>query len=350
MSSTRLVLLLMATSASLTMALHAWPPLCATCSHHRCSGRSAPPQMQRSSRRMAPKVTARRRSKAVFETRTRVTQNTVSRVALPTAASTAVAYVYFDNLSLLIRSTLDAGTISILQADEAQFIQNFLTSMGLLFTILAGTAYSALYRQQEDIYEALFTEVTEAKSLLEQLCLIGAGRPFYGPALECIKGYVTDDLRRIDLSPAELLSSKPSKDPLERIMLMTSVGVPSVIYDTLRSLRQARAYRLGAMQRKFPALGIALLYLLAGLELLAFPLLGAGFSEGSGEGILALQSLLFASLAGAHVLVLRIVQELWQSAGGVFNVDEVLQQMVFGLEEELVLRVEQNERVDLTSI
>tara|TARA_B110001452_G_scaffold201528_1_gene171611 strand:- start:1970 stop:2911 length:942 start_codon:yes stop_codon:yes gene_type:complete len=292
---------------------------------------------------MAPKVMARRRGKAAFETRTRVTQGTVARVAVPTAASTAFAYIYFDDTSLLIRSALDAGTLSILQADEAQFIQNFLTSMGLLFTILAGTAYSALYRQQEDIYEALFSEVTEAKSLLEQLCLIGAGRPFYGPALDCIKGYVKDDLRRLDVSPAELLSSKPSKDPLERIMLMTSVGVPSVIYDTLRGLRQARAYRLGAMQRKFPALGIALLYLLAGLELLAFPLLGAGFSEGSGEGILALQSLLFASLAGAHVLVLRIVQELWQSNGGVFNVDEVLQQMVFGLEEELQLRVEQNQ-------
>jgi len=41
-------------------------------------------------------------------------------------------------------------------------------------------------------------------------------------------------------------------------------------------LFQARGYRLGAMQRKFPALGIWLLYLLAFVELLAFPLLGAG--------------------------------------------------------------------------
>ena len=43
-------------------------------------------------------------------------------------------------------------------------------------------------------------------------------------------------------------------------------------------------------------------------------------------------------LCGAHMLVLRIIQELWQSSGGVFNVDEVLQQMVYGLEEELELR------------
>merc|ERR1719388_282207 len=72
------------------------------------------------------------------------------------------------------------------------------------------------------------------------------------------------------------------------------------------------------------------------VELLAFPLLGAGTATLS--GVLSLQSFLFAALCGAHVLVLRIIQELWQSSGGVFNVDEVLQQMVFGLEEELAMR------------
>ena len=54
--------------------------------------------------------------------------------------------------SLFIRSTLDVGTIRILQEDDAQFIQNFLTVIGLLFSILAGNAYSALYQQQESIY------------------------------------------------------------------------------------------------------------------------------------------------------------------------------------------------------
>lgn len=37
----------------------------------------------------------------------------------------------------------------------------------------------------------------------------------------------------------------------------------------------------------------------------------------------ASQSFLFACLCGAHMLVLRIIQELWQASGGVFNVDEV---------------------------
>ena len=42
------------------------------------------------------------------------------------------------------------------------------------------------------------------------------------------------------------------QDPLEAIMWMTSVGTPSVIYDTVKWLRQARGARLGAMQRKLP--------------------------------------------------------------------------------------------------
>ena len=66
------------------------------------------------------------------------------------------------------------------------------------------------------------------------------------------------------------------EDPLESIMYMTSVGVPSIVYETVKNLRQARGSRLGAMQRKFPVLGILLLYFLAALELLSFPLLAAG--------------------------------------------------------------------------
>ena len=76
-----------------------------------------------------------------------------------------------ENCRIMLR-TLDIGTIRILQADDAQFIQNFLTVIGLLFSILAGNAYSALYQQQESIYFALFQEVSEAKSLLEQTTLL----------------------------------------------------------------------------------------------------------------------------------------------------------------------------------
>ena len=81
------------------------------------------------------------------------------------------------------------------------------------------------------------------------------------------------------------------------------------------------------------------------VELLAFPLLGAGSFDAAGSvaavsQTINLQSFLFAALCGAHMLVLRIIQELWQSSGGVFNVDDVLQTMGFGLEEELGERME----------
>ena len=89
-------------------------------------------------------------------------------------------------------------------------------------------------------------------------------------------GLPHQDLRRLDISPVERLSAKPVDDPLERILGLTSIGVPSVVYETVRDLRQARGQRLGALQRKFPVLGLSLLYVLAALELFAFPLLGAG--------------------------------------------------------------------------
>ena len=123
-------------------------------------------------------------------------------------------------------------------------------------------------------------------------------------------------------------------------MYLTSVGVPSVVYETVRDLRQARGRRLGAMQRKFPRLGIFLLYLLALLELAAFPLLGAGTTISAPSTILLVQGALFGGLCGATTLVLRIIQELWRTSGGAFNVDDVLQTMVRGLADELDGRAE----------
>ncbi len=109
-----------------------------------------------------------------------------------------------------------------------------------------------LYTQQESIYYALFNEVTEAKSLLEQVALVCQGRSMYRQCLDSISAYVQDDLKMIHLDPAVLLSARPVDDPLESIMYMTSVGIPSSVYETVKSLRQARAARLGALQRKLP--------------------------------------------------------------------------------------------------
>jgi len=89
-------------------------------------------------------------------------------------------------------------------------------------------------------------------------------------------------------------------------MYHTSVGVPSVIYETVRDLHQARGSRLGAMQRKFPRLGIVLLWLLVILELGWFSLLGAGSATVATfpESILLIQAVLFGGLCGATTLVL----------------------------------------------
>jgi hypothetical protein len=141
-------------------------------------------------RKRLAEVARRRDSKRRFEIRTTQAINTLIRVALPTAIASILGLLYFDNVSLYIRSLLDVGAIGMLMADEAQFIQNFLTVIGLLFSILAGNAYSALYEQQEAIYFALFQEVSEAKSLLEQTTLVCQGRPFYQAALHYIRLYV----------------------------------------------------------------------------------------------------------------------------------------------------------------
>ena len=296
------------------------------------------------------------------ETRMRQAMSSFLRVGLPTVGAFLLGLYNFDNLSLFIRSTQEIDSLRMVLLDDAQFVQNFLTVTDLLLAILAGNIYDSLYRQQEAIYFSLFREVSEAKALLEQLTLLGQARPFYTRALRCMQRYVDEDLRRLDVAPQQLLAIGPQDDPLEEIFLLTSIGVPSVLYESLRDLRQARGERLGAMQVKFPNLGINLLYLLAGFELMAFPLLGAGTLSEYGplellpeaaqdnvSGVLSVQAFLFACLCGCFVLVLRIIQELRQSSGGVFNVDDVLQQMVSGLEDELELRLSQAISVSSTA-
>ena len=264
-------------------------------------------------RAMQPEARALR-TRINTQTKIKRTLVTLGRVALPSMIATGLGFEYYDNLSSFIQANwLDANSIKFLSSDEIQFLPSFLTVISLLFSILAGSAYSSLYAQQEAIYFALYAEVSEAKSLLEQMALVCAGRPFYRDALRAMRAYVKQDLRRLDVAPADLMARPPNEDPLEAIMYLTSVGVPSVVYETVRDLRQARGRRLGAMQRKFPRLGIFLLYLLALLELAAFPLLGAGTTISAPSTILLVQGALFGgsapvwkstSVSGAHFSVM----------------------------------------------
>ena len=188
---------------------------------------------------------------------------TILRVGLPSAASGLTAFLFFPIISLGLADLFNnEEVLFVLSTDSSQFIQDMQVVVGFLFSLLIGQTYYFMYQQQESIYNALFSEVSEAKSLLEQSSLVCQGRGFYPQILRSINQYVEEDLKKLrSFEPAVLLSKKPSDDPLESIMYLTSVGLPGTIYDTVRSLRQARAGRLGALQRKLPQLHLTFLWL-----------------------------------------------------------------------------------------
>lgn len=152
-----------------------------------------------------------------------------------------------------------------------------------------------------------------------------------------MQAYVQDDLTKFnDVEPSVLISSRPYDDPLEQILYLTSVGVPSFLYQTVRSLRQARSYRLGALQRKLPQLHMILLWTLAGIVLFTFPLLGAGSQTIGGIGILQVQSWYLGFIVFGISLTMGVVEELRRPGEvGAYNARSTLDLMVKGLEEEL---------------
>ena len=237
-----------------------------------------------------------------------------------------------------MRSAFGVATLAVLSGDQGQFIQNFLSVIGILFSLLIGNTYAFCYNQQVMVYMALFEEVSVAKALLEQATLVCQGRPSYAGVLDDVQRYVDRDLKRADLSPAVLLSTRPRDDPLEATMWQTSVGTPGAIYDTVRWLRRARGERLGAMQRKLPPLHFALLFLLGILEVCAFPLLSAGAATTVGAGALRVEAAMFALMTAALTLTLGVVVQLWRPRGSAYSVDAALAVMVEGLEDELSAR------------
>jgi len=181
-----------------------------------------------------------------------------------------------------------------------------------------------------------------AKSLLEQVALVCQGRDgLYDRILKCVDRYVKEDLTRFnDADPAVLISARPVDDPLEDVLFLTSVGEPSIVYQTVRSLRQARAYRLGALQRKLPSIHMTLLWTLAGIVLFTFPLLGAGSQTIGGPTILVVQSWYLSFIVFGILLTLGVIYELQRPGElGSYNARAVLRVMVKGLEEELEQRM-----------
>jgi len=278
---------------------------------------------------------------------------TLVRVGIPSISLALIAGFLYTPLSLYVANDIihaDQGVFTVVSQDSSQYIQNILTTSGLMFSILTGYTYYFMYQQQEQLFVALFQEVSEAKSLLEQVSLICAGRQMYPQILQCIQTYVEEDLKySTKMDPAEFIATRAvavsrsksvqqkdeEEDPLEAIMYMTSVGTPSQIYDTILSLRRARANRLGALQQKLPDMHILLLKTLAIVVLVTFPVCGAGSQVLGGLGILRVQSIYFGILVFGIAMVLNVISELFKPRGGAYNIDGVLSVMVSGLDEEL---------------
>jgi len=262
----------------------------------------------------------------------------------------------------------------------SEAVSSFIGLVGILYSILVGQVFGFLYSQQEALYYALFDEVTEAKSLLEQVALVSQGRTMYSTCLESIARYVKDDLlggtlttlpsengssngsskkgnkkdpSTPSLTPSLILSARPADDPLEAILYLTSVGIPGQVYDTVRSLRQARARRLGALQRKVPVIHLLMLWILGAILLAGFPtLVGVGSAAVAmnggtigGPSVLTLQGGLFGLATFALVMTKMVLGELWRTKGGAYNVDGVLKVMVRGLQKELEERMVEAKKI-----
>ncbi|KAL7504611.1 hypothetical protein ACHAXN_006891, partial [Cyclotella atomus] len=263
---------------------------------------------------------------------------TLQRILLPSLLASVTSTLFFPPLALFLSYLIaDSASFAVLSVDSSQFVQNFLTVTGLTFSILVGQTYYFMYQQQESVFNSLFSEVTEAKSLVEQVALVCQGRgDMYRVCLGAVRRYVEEDLKDgLGKEPARILSARPMDDPLEIILYLTSVGIPSSIYDTVRSLRQARALRLASLQKKLPPIHLSLLWLLAIIELSSFPVLGAGTQSIGGYNILTVESVMFGILMFGVVVTLNVVGELYIGKGGAYNVDSVLSVMVKGLDEEL---------------
>lgn len=243
--------------------------------------------------------------------------------------------------------------LAIREDNNAQWLQNFFTGIGFIFSLFVAQTFSFLYSQQEQIYLALYSEVSEAKALLEQLTLVCRTRPLYRDMLQDLQKYVRRDLEQISRSPAGLLAGSTldpgQREPLESVLYATSVGVPGAVYETVKSLRQARGARFGALQKKLPEQHFALLSILGALELSVFPVLSVGCAALDTAGppgsdalpghITFFHAVLFGVMTFAVTLTLLVLRDLYNPVGDTYNIAGVLNEMVSGIELELELRI-----------
>ena len=323
---------------------------------------------------------------------------TGAKALAPSIGLAILGTVAFGPLAVWLRTFINGEGLAVLANDEGQYFQNYVNAIDVMFSLLLVNTFAWLYNQQEQLYVSLFAEVSVAKALLEQIAYVSRGRPEYAAQLlENVRRYVDDDLTKLSAEPVTaLLGGSPSNyaDPLEQVlarrgylkpfppraidatrcrwsrvcsmawrltksraiilrshqcaiaasgprraqvMWLTSVGSPGDVYETVRSLREARGQRLGALQRKLPAAHFGLLAVLGVLVLAIFPLLAAatGAAVAPEDGLLRVQAVLFGLMTFAIAVTLAVLYAFWMPAGSAYNVDAVLEVMIDGLRAEI---------------
>ena len=261
------------------------------------------------------------------------------------------ATLAFCPLASALRSLLATPAQDVLKDDMTQFSQNAFAVLLLLFSLLLGETFSMLLDRQDRLCRAIYTEVSEARSLIEQLVLLSAGRQVGGDEswssssrnlLESVEAYLVQDLQRLGESQILPKRGAAPVDPLETLLFATSVGVPSGVCDSVRAIRQARASRLAAAQRKFPSAHSAILWTLALLATAIFVLLAAGMAGFEADvatdpgHLLSILSPLFGILVAAQVLTGMVMSELSMPGGSeLFRSQDIVEQGLGGLLHEL---------------
>ena len=245
---------------------------------------------------------------------------TGAKALAPSVGLAIIGTIAFGPLAVWLRSFINGEGLAVLANDEGQYFQNYVNAIDVMFSLLLVNTFAWLYNQQEQLYVSLFAEVSVAKALLEQIAYVSRGRPEYAAQLlENVRRYVDDDLTRLSAEPVTALlggSSTNYADPLEQVMWLTSVGSPGDVYETVRSLREARGQRLGALQRKLPAAHFGLLAVLGVLVLAIFPLLAAatGAAVAPEDGLLRVQAVLFGLMTFAIAVTLAVLYARWMPA------------------------------------
>ncbi|CAE7401965.1 tyrP-A [Symbiodinium natans] len=263
----------------------------------------------------------------------------------------SIGGLLFCPLSEGLRSLMATPAQEVLKDDMTQFTQNAFAVVLLVFGLLLGETLAMLLQRQDRLYCAIFQEVSEARSLVEQLTLLGGARQGRAAVsewtsnsatlLDSMETYLVQDLQR--LGEARILQNAGDEpDPLESLLFCTSVGVPSSVCSSVRAIRQARASRLAAAQRQFPVAHLLLIGVFGTCSLSIFLLLGAGLAgfeaaEATRPGhLLAILAPLFGLLVGVQAITAAVLRELSLPGGSqIFRAQDVVQQSLEGLLAEL---------------